>query len=303
VPLIECVPNVSEGRRAEIIERCAEAIRATPARLLDVSSDPIHHRTVYTFVGEAAAVESAVHALFEAALPAIDLRQHAGVHPRLGAVDVVPFAPLTGATMADCVSLARRVGEEVARRHELPVYLYEAAATRPERRRLEEIRRGGLGALAARMEQDAWRPDFGPTVPHASAGVSVVGARPLLVAYNVTLRSREVAVAKAIAAAIRQSSGGLPSVKAMGVDLPDRELVQVSMNLTDYERTSMADVFDRIASEAERLGVRVAGSEIVGLAPRAAFPPSAAERLKLQGNVEDRILENRMGTQTPPRSP
>ena len=295
MPLIECVPNVSEGRRAEVIDGCADAIRATKARLLDVKPDVSHNRTVYTFVGDAEAVESGVLALFETALAAIDLRRHSGEQPRIGAVDVVPFVPIEGVGMADCVSLARRVGAEIARRHELPVFLYEEAATRPARRNLEDIRRGEFEGLRAKLQQEEWQPDFGPSVPHASAGATVVGARMPLIAYNINLRTTDLAIAKAIAGAVRQSSGGLRYVKAMGVDLADRGLVQVSMNLTNYEKTPMFRVFELVKREAGRYGVAVAGSEIVGLIPAAALTGSAAWFLQMDETFnDDQILENRL---------
>lgn len=296
MPLIECVSNVSEGRRVDVIEACAEAIRGTPARLLDVSSDAAHHRTVYTFAGEAEALHAGILALFERAVATIDLRRHAGVHPRLGAVDVVPLVPLEEATMADCVALARQVGAEVAQRHQLPVFLYEEAAIHPNRRRLEEIRRGGFEGLAARMQQPAWRPDFGPPIPHPSAGATVIGARPLLIAFNVNLDTRDVDVAKAIAARVRYSSGGLPHVKALGLDLAARGFVQVSMNLTSYAYTPLLRVFNMVKREAALRGVAVAHSEIVGLVPAAAVATCSAKDLQLEGRLEDKILENRLTT-------
>jgi glutamate formiminotransferase len=293
MPLVECVPNISEGRRVDVIDECAAAIR-TSARLLDVSSDAEHHRTVYTFVDEAEAVEAAVLALFACAIERIDLRRHAGGHPRIGAVDVVPFVPLTGATMSDCVALAKRVGAEVARRHGLPVFLYEEAARRPDRRRLEQIRRGEFERLGQKLLQPAWQPDFGPSAPHPTAGATVIGARRFLIAFNVNLDSRDFTIAKAIAARVRESSGGLPYVKAMGVDLPDRGIVQVSMNLTNYQQTSVLRAFEAVAGEAAGRGVAIAGSEIVGLTPAAAVAGCTAALLRLEGNLEDKILENRM---------
>jgi glutamate formiminotransferase len=293
--LFECVPNVSEGRRAEVIEACAAAIRRTPARLLDVSSDATHHRSVYTLVGEPDALVEGVLALFEQAVVSIDLRRHSGEHPRLGAVDVVPFVPLAGAAMVEAVHLARRVARMVAERHGIPVYLYEEAAILPERRRLEDIRRGAFEGLERRMRLEEWRPDFGPAAPHPSAGASVIGARRILIAYNVNLATTDLAAAKAIAAAVRERSGGLRSVKAMGVNLADRGMVQVSMNLTNFEHTSMLQVFERVTEEAARRGVVVANSEVIGLVPAAALPPSPKTTLQLDDRFgEDQILENRI---------
>ncbi len=293
--LFECVPNISEGGRGEVIDACATAIRRTAARLLDVSSDVTHHRSVYTLIGEAEALVEGVLALFEQAVAHIDLRRHSGEHPRLGAVDVVPFVPLEGAAMSDAVGLARRTGAEVAERYHIPVYLYEEAAIQPDRRRLEDIRRGAFEGLERRMRLEEWKPDFGPAVPHPSAGASVVGARRILIAYNVNLATTDLAAARAIAAVVRERSGGLPSVKAMGVNLADRGMVQVSMNLTNFERTSMLRVFERVKEEAARRGVQVVNSEIVGLVPAAALPPSAKTTLQLDDRFgEDQILENRI---------
>ncbi len=290
VGLVECVPNVSEGRRRETIEACAQAIRAEGSRLLDVSSDPEHHRTVYTFVGDPARVAASVAALFDCAIPRIDLRRHTGVHPRFGAVDVVPFVPLEGASMADCVALAREVGADVARRHQLPVFLYEEAASTAARRGLEHIRRGQFEALSAKLAHPDWRPDFGPAAPHPSAGATAIGARPALIAYNINLATTRLDVAKRIAAVVRTSSGGLPYVKALGLALPERGIVQVSMNLTNYERTPIRRVFDLVLQEAARDGVDVQESEIVGLVPAAAMTDAAA--LRLSPSFSDRrILE------------
>jgi glutamate formiminotransferase len=297
MPLIECVPNVSEGRRADVVAALAATIEAPGVRLLDRSSDSSHNRTVYTFAGEPAAVQDALFRLFTAAIAVIDLRQHEGVHPRIGAVDVVPFVPLQGATMEECVALARSTGQIVADRLGVPVFLYEEAAASEDRRSLADIRRGGLAGLAHRMRQAAWRPDFGPDTPHPSAGAAAIGARPILIAYNVNLASNRLGVAKRIASVIRASSGGLSHVKAMGVQL-DRGVVQVSMNLTDYGETSMATVFDAIAREAAVDGVRVLESEIVGLVPAEALPADPRRRLKLRETDLDRVLETRLAGST-----
>jgi glutamate formiminotransferase len=291
---IECIPNISEGRRGDVLERCAQAIRETGARLLDVKSDFSHNRTVYTFAGDAASVQEAVFSLFDQAVKAIDLRQHSGEHPRLGAVDVVPFVPIEGVTMAECVALSKAVAAELARRYDLPVYLYEEAASTPARRHLEDIRRGEFEGLAAKMEQPEWRPDFGPARPHPSAGASVIGARMALIAYNINLATDRIEVAKQIAAAVRQSSGGLRFVKAMGVELADRGMVQVSMNLTNFEKTPIFRVFELVKREAARHGVSVAESEIVGLVPAAALTAAAAWYLQLNAPADDLVLENRL---------
>jgi glutamate formiminotransferase len=292
--IIECIPNVSEGRRLDVVAGMADAIRAAGARLLNHSSDPSHNRSVFTFTGDAAEVERAVLALFERAVAAIDLRTHRGVHPRIGAVDVVPFVPIADVTMADCVALARRAGAAIAQRFGVPVYLYEEAASQPARRPLENIRRGQFEGLAAKMATAGWAPDFGPAVPHPTAGASVVGARMPLIAYNVNLNTDRLEIAKAIAAAVRFSSGGLPFVKAMGVSLAHRGLVQVSMNLTNYRETPVALAFDAVKREAERHGVSVLESELIGLIPAAALDSTTPEHLQLTGFTREQILEDRL---------
>ena len=293
--LIECVPNVSEGRRPDIIAAMVEAMgRASGVRLLDHSSDPSHNRSVFTLVGDSTGVEQAVLALFERATADIDLRTHTGEHPRLGAVDVVPFIPIEGVTMADCVALARRVGAEVAARFGVPVYLYEEASTNPARKNLEDIRRGEFEGLAARMATPDWAPDFGPAAPHPSAGASVIGARMPLIAYNINLATDRLDVAKKIAAAIRHSSGGFRYVKAAGFKLEDRGIVQVSMNLTNYEKTPIFRVFETVKREAERYGVSILESEIVGLVPAAALNAAAEFYLQIGGFKAEQILENKL---------
>jgi len=298
--LIECVPNVSEGRRPEVIEALVDAVQRTPSvRLLDVSSDGAHNRSVITLAGSAASLKAAVLALFEAALPRIDLRTHVGEHPRLGAVDVVPFVPIADVTMAECVALARDTAAEVAARFQVPIYLYEEAAARPARTNLEDIRRGQFEGLAARMATPEWAPDFGPASPHPSAGASVIGARMPLIAYNINLATDRLEVAKKIAAAIRHSSGGFRYVKAMGVSLADRGIVQVSINLTNYEKTPIARVFEAVQREAARYGVSVLESEIVGLVPSAALIAAAEHALQLTSFTRDQMLETRL-RQPPP---
>ena len=293
--LIECIPNVSEGRRPDVIAAMAAAIRGIPGvRLLDHSSDPSHNRSVFTLAGDATGVEGAVLALFERAVADLDLRGHTGEHPRLGAVDVVPFVPIEGVTMADCVALARKVGAEVAARFHLPVYLYEEASTNPIRKNLEDIRRGEFEGLAAKMATAGWRPDFGPEAPHLSAGAAVIGARMPLIAYNINLATSRLDVAKKIAAAIRHSSGGYRYVKAMGIKLEDRGIVQVSMNLTNFEKTPIFRVFETVKREAERYGVAILESEIVGLVPSAALTGAAEFYLQIGRFSPDQVLETRL---------
>jgi glutamate formiminotransferase / 5-formyltetrahydrofolate cyclo-ligase len=293
--IIESIPNVSEGRRPEVVERFAQAIRAVPGvRLLDYSSDASHNRTVLTLVGDAAGVKAATLALFEQAVAAIDLRTHKGEHPRLGAVDVVPFVPIEGISMEECVRLSKEVAAEVAERYGVPVYLYEEASTNAARKNLEDIRRGEFEGLAAKMAADGWTPDFGPRQPHPSAGATVIGARMPLIAYNINLNTDRVEVAKKIAAAIRHSSGGLRYVKAAGFKLEDRNLAQVSMNLTNYQKTPIFRVFEIVKREAARYGVSILESEIVGLVPSAALVSAAGFYLQLERFGADQVLESRL---------
>jgi glutamate formiminotransferase len=293
--VIESVPNVSEGRRTDVVDRLVQAIERVPgARLLDRSSDASHNRSVITLAGEPDPLKQAILALFEIAVAEIDLRTHSGEHPRLGAVDVVPFIPIEGATMDDCVRLAKETGAEVAKRFDVPVFLYEEAATNPGRKNLADIRRGQFEGLAAKMSQPEWAPDYGPPAPHSSAGATVIGARMPLIAYNINLATDRLDVAKKIAATVRFSSGGLPHVKAMGVALEDRSIVQVSMNLTNYLETPIFVVFDAVKREADRHGVAVIESEIVGLVPAAALVSAAEHYLQLNSFTRGQILEDKL---------
>ncbi len=293
--VIECVPNISEGRRADVVQAAVDAVRDVPGvRLLDRSSDPSHNRSVLTFAGDAGAVGAAVLALFDVVTRSIDLRQQSGVHPRIGAVDVVPFVPIEDVTMADCVALARETAGAVADRFGIPVFLYEDAATTPARRNLEDIRRGEFEGLAAKLRSPEWLPDFGPPHPHPSAGAAVIGARMPLIAYNINLATDRLDVAKKIATAIRHSSGGFRYVKAMGVALADRGIVQVSMNLTNHEKTPMFRVFEAVKREAARYGVTVLESEIIGLVPAAALLGAAEHFLQIADFTPGQVLETRL---------
>jgi glutamate formiminotransferase / 5-formyltetrahydrofolate cyclo-ligase len=295
MPIIECVPNVSEGRRPDVVQSLISSVRAVHgARLLDASSDASHNRSVITMAGDASSLKAAVLALVGVATGRIDLREHRGEHPRLGAVDVVPFVPIEGVTMAECVALARETAAEVASRFEIPVYLYEEAATQPARRNLEDIRRGEFEGLAAKLSSPEWSPDFGPARPHPTAGATVIGARMPLIAFNINLATDRVDVAKKIATAIRHSSGGFRFVKAMGIALADRGIVQVSINLTNYERTPIHRVFAAVREEAARYGVAVLESEIIGLTPQAALVAAAEHHLQLERFSSSQILENRL---------
>ena len=290
--LYECIPNVSEGRDPVRIERLATVLDASPAALLHHTSDADHHRSVFTLAGTAAALTTALDALFEEALTEIDLRRHRGVHPRIGAVDVVPFVPLPGATAEGTRALAWQVGEGLGRRFDLPVVFYGEAARHPANVDLAAVRRGGLDGLALRLARDG--SDAGPSVPHPTAGATAVGSRFFLVAFNVVLATDEVRIARRIAAQIREARGGLPGVKALGLRLASRGLTQVSMNLVDYRKTSPHRVVDAIAHAARRLGVDWVESELIGLAPRAALTDGPIEDLRLVEFSDDRVLENRL---------
>ncbi len=293
--VIECVPNISEGRDRERVREIADAVRATPgARLLDVSSDASHNRSVLTFVGDAAALRAAVAALFDAAVPRIDLTRHQGEHPRMGAVDVVPFIPIRGADVEECVALSREVAAEIASRHQIPVYLYEDSAASEARRNLAEIRKGEFEGFAEKIKDPKWVPDFGPSAPHPTAGVVAVGARPPLIAYNINLGTRDLAVADTIARSIRYIGGGFRFVKAMGVELADRGQVQVSINMTNFKKTPLHRVFECVRSEAERYGVPIVGSEIVGMTPAEALFMAADHYLRLENFTSDQVLEMRL---------
>ena len=294
--LIECIPNVSEGRRDDVVAAiAAAAVKAAPGVvLLDRTSDADHNRSVLTFLGDGEPLVAAMTALVEASLAAIDLRTHRGAHPRLGAVDVIPFVPVRGATTAECVALAKTLGQTLAERFGLPVYLYEDAASAPERQNLATIRKGEFEGLAKKMAGAAWAPDFGPPAPHPSGGAVVVGARAPLIAYNVNLGTSDLAVADRIAKAIRHLSGGYRFVKAMAVKLEARGQVQVSINMTNFEKTPLHRVFETVRSEAERHGVPVVGSEIVGLVPQAALLAAAGHFLRLEADPSPQVLENKL---------
>ena len=291
---MECVANLSEGCDAAVISEMAAAVRRVGARLLDVHADCDHHRSVFTMAGTASELEHAAVRLAHEAVAHIDLRVHRGVHPRIGALDVVPFVPLPGSTLGECIDLAVRVGERIARETRIPVFLYGLAARREDRASLATIRRGGIEGLAARIGCEGWVPDFGPPTLHSSAGAVTVGARPPLVAYNVCLETTDVALGRRIAAAARASNGGPTGVQALAFLLKGRGCVQISMNLTDVEATSVVAVFSWVSDLAAASGVGVASSEIVGLAPRRALTGATAKGLRLEGRIVDRMLEERL---------
>lgn len=294
--LVECVPNFSEGRDASKMDAIVSAMREVPGvYLLDRESDRDHNRSVVTLAGEPEAVaEAALRGVGKAA-ELIDLTKHSGAHPRLGATDVVPFIPIEGATIEDCVALAKKVGREIWERFRIPVYFYEAAAQRPERANLENIRKGQFEGLLEEVPRNMDRaPDIGEQRLHATAGATVVGARKFLIAYNINLNTPDVGIASRISKNIRFSSGGLRYVKAMGVDLRGRNLAQVSMNLTDFEQTPIHRVFEMVKREAERYGVSIVGSEIVGLLPKRAIEMTADFYLQLENFSPAQVFENRI---------
>lgn len=292
--LVECVPNISEGRRAEVISEVATAIAAVPGvRLLDQTSDVDHHRSVFTFAGDPDSVVAAAHALVEVSLREIDMRTHKGEHPRLGAVDVVPFVPISGISMEECVALAHRFGREVAERHGVPVYFYANAALRPERTKLGDIRNKVQYEGLAEALTTTHAPDVGPARFNERAGGIVVGARPFLIAFNIELDTTDLALAKRIAKEIRESSGGLPAIQALGFALKDPPRVQVSMNVLDHNRTSLATVWREVETRATAAGVKVLRGELIGLIPLDAALQVTASALRLDGFDRTRVIEAR----------
>jgi glutamate formiminotransferase len=270
--LIESVPNVSEGRRLDVVDRLADAISSVPGVfLLDRTSDASHNRTVFTLAGEDGPVTEALERLVAAAIHDIDMDAHSGEHPRIGAVDVIPFVPLANTSMEDCVALAQAFGRRIASRFELPVYLYAQAASRPERVKLSDVRRGQYEGLKAEIDQRGREPDFGPARTHPSAGAVAVGARPFLIAYNINLASEDVELAKRIARRVRESGGGLPRVQGNGFWIEELRRAQVSMNLLDFSVTPLWLVWETVRDVAAEDGVELAESELIGLAPLAAF--------------------------------
>lgn len=290
--LVECVPNFSEGRRVDVVDALAAAVSGVPGIvLLDRTSDPDHNRSVLTFAGDADAVSAAMESAVAVAIDCIDMRVHQGQHPRLGAVDVIPFVPLGDTTLSECVDLARSFGARIAERFGLPVYLYAEAAARPEHRVLADIRRPQFEGLAALIELPEHRPDFGPARVHLTAGATVVGARPFLIAYNINLASDDLALAKRIASTIRERSGGLPRVQALGLFLDDLGCSQVSMNLLDHAVTPLWRVWEEVGRLAAEAGVGLRESELIGLAPIAALS-AVADHI---GIPEDVAAEERIG--------
>jgi glutamate formiminotransferase len=294
--LVECVPNFSEGRKPETLRRIAEAVQSVGAAcILDQHIDPDHNRSVLTFVAPPEKIVDAAVSAVTRATDLIDMRYHTGEHPRLGATDVLPFVPVEGVTMSMCVRLAHEAGQRIAAELGIPVYFYERAALRPDRVNLENVRRGALELLRQQIATNPDRaPDVGPLVVHETAGAIAVGARPYLIAFNVVIRSTDILVAKQIARAIRAQHGGLPFLKALGFQLHSRSLVQVSMNLVNYQVTGMAEAYNAVRSEAEKLGVEIEEAEIVGLVPRDALDHAAEYFQKLQNFSEAKVLESQI---------
>ncbi len=296
--IVECVPNFSEGRRREVVDAIAAAAAGVPGvTVLGCEMDADHNRSVLTFAGPHEAVLEAAFLCMKKAAATIDLRTHQGAHPRMGATDVVPFVPLGTTTMEECAALARRLGERAAKELSIPVYLYAEAATRPERRKLADVREGQFEGIRDSIATDPARtPDFGPRAVHPSAGATAVGARFFLIAYNVNLASRDLELAKSIARSVREKSGGFEGVQAMGLDLPEKGMVQVSMNLLDYRKTGMRKVFLRIHRKAKEAGVAVAESEIVGLVPRGAVHSIVEAGVKLDGPLAPVVIEDNLAS-------
>ncbi|KGL49287.1 glutamate formimidoyltransferase [Porphyromonas cangingivalis] len=293
--VIECVPNFSEGRDRAVMEAILEPFRTTPeVKLLDYSNDEDHNRMVVTLVGEPQAVKTAVIAAAKIAVAKIDLNKHEGQHPRMGAVDVIPFIPIRNVSLEEAVELSKEVGKVIGEEVGVPVFLYEKSATTPDRENLAKIRKGEFEGMAEKIKDPAWRPDFGPAERHATAGTVAVGARMPLVAYNVNLNTSDLSIADAIAKKVRFIGGGLRFCKAMGVELTDRHITQVSMNLTDYTKTSVYRAHELIRIEARRYGVEIVGAEIVGLVPLAALVDTAEYYLGLENFSIDQVLETRM---------
>ena len=292
--LVECVPNISEGRRPEVIEAVVDEVRRTPGvTLLDYSSDTSHNRTVITFLGSPEGVAEAAVAVAKKAADLIDLTVHQGEHPRMGAVDVIPFIPIKDVTTEDCVTLSKIVAKRVWQEAHMPVFLYEESASSPSRVNLAAIRKGQFEGMAQKVMEPEWEPDFGSRSIHPTAGVVAVGARMPLIAFNINLSTSDVSIASNIAKIIRQSSGGLPYVKALGVMLSERNIAQVSINMTNFQKTPLYRVLELVKAEARRYGVSVVGTEIVGLAPMQALADSAEYYMQIEAfDFSKQVLEN-----------
>ncbi|HHV73237.1 glutamate formimidoyltransferase [Thermoanaerobacterium sp. PSU-2] len=293
--IVECIPNFSEGRdQKKIAALVAEVASVNGVKLLDYTMDKDHNRSVITFCGDVDGIKEAAFNVAKKASELIDMRYHKGQHPRVGALDVLPFVPLKNVTMDECVAIAKDVGRRIGEELKIPVYLYEEAQGNPLRRNLEDIRRGGYEGFFEKIKMPDWVPDYGPHVMNEKSGVTVVGARNFLIAFNVNLGTTNIDIAKKIAEAIRHSSGGFRYLKAMGVDLKERNVVQVSMNFTNYEKTPLYRVFEVIKNEASRYGVNIVGSELIGLIPAKALFDTAEHYLMMENFSYDKVIENRI---------
>ena len=290
--IIECVPNISEGAKTDVVEKVADRVRAVEGvKLLNVAPDATQNRTVFTMVGDRKSLKEAIDALFDETLKHVDLTKQKGEHPRMGAVDVVPFVPIVGATVDDCVELSKEVGAMIAEKYNVPVFLYESSATASHRKNLAKIRKGEFEGFAEKIKEDDWKPDYGPDKVHPTAGVVGVGARPFLIAFNVNLGTNNLAVAEKIANEVRHIGGGLRFVKAKGFETDDPNVMQVSMNLTNFEKTPVFRVVEMIRREAARYGVNIVGCEVVGMIPLQALIDVADWYLQLIDFSRDQVLE------------
>jgi glutamate formiminotransferase len=293
--IIESVPNISEARREDVLKDILSEIKGIPdTRVLDVKPDQDHNRTVISLAGSPSGLKQLLLRLYEACVQKIDLRRHQGEHPRAGAVDVTPFIPIKNSSMEECAELARELGKEVAAKFQIPVFLYEFAASQESRRDLAIIRKGEFEGFAEKIKKPEWKPDFGPSQIHPSAGITVIGARMPLIAFNANLATSDIQIANKIAKAVRHSTGGLRFVKAMGVMLQNRNIVQVSMNLTDYKKTPIFRAVEMVRREAARFGVNVVGCEVIGLIPAEALFETADYYLQLEDFQLSQILENKL---------
>ena len=292
--IVECVPNFSEGRNGKVIEKIADAFRVDGVKLLDYSADVDHNRSVFTVAGEPTELAEAVINAVGVAKDNIDLTKQSGEHPRIGAADVVPFVPIKNVSVEETVELSRFVGQQIATRHGVPVYLYEKSATAANRVNLADIRKGQFEGLSEKMKAEEWKPDFGNSEPHPTAGATVVGCRPFLVAFNVNLDTPDVEIATKIARRVRFINGGLRFVKALGVKLNSRNVAQVTMNLTDYTKTPVYAAFEAVRMEARRYGVNVIGTEIIGLIPQQALLDCVEYYLQIENFSSDKVLENNL---------
>lgn len=293
--IVECIPNFSEGRNMKVVEEIVDGIRTVEGvKLLNYSSDSDHNRTVVTFIGSLEGVEAAILEMAKRVYENIDMSKHEGGHPRMGALDVVPFVPFKDVTVEECIELSKRVGKSIGEKFNIPVYLYEDSASKPERQNLAAVRKGQYEGFFEKIKDPAWEPDFGPAEMNVKGGCAAVGARVPLVAYNVNLGTDNIDIANKIAKLVRNIGGGLRFVKAMGVKIEDRNIVQVSMNLVNYEKTSIYRAYEMVKMEAKRYGVPVVGSEVVGLVPLSALVQSLEYYLQIENFSEDQILEKRI---------